>query len=144
MKIAHRPADEADIRAVLAAPSAITRAEIDAFGDTIAGWRDAMADALYEGEGIAIEAGYPLAVAVHRERRPGTRTIRFVHTEDYWRTGMAGVRYSRAVMLSLLKRFPADRFLITTRSPHPQVRRWLAIIGFREVGTMIFEASHVR
>lgn len=122
-----RATQPGDVEAVLAAPSAITRAEFpNGFPTTALIGRVA--------ETIAIP--HPVAVAAHRQRG-GYCSTWFIATEE----GLRQVRALRAIVQRRVAAYGTIR--ATTKSQHPDRARWFALLGMSPVGPNTYEARHV-
>ena len=119
-----RATEPGDIEAVLANPSAITRAEFP-YG-LPASRRDGII-----AETIAIP--HPVAVAAHRQR-DGYCSTWFIATEE----GLRQVRELRRIVRRRAAVYGVIRS--TTQSKHPQRDRWFRLLGMSPVSPTTYEA----
>lgn len=132
MRLSDAPLTPSDVCAVMAAPSPVTLAEIEAAGDTLHDRRRRMLLTLAEGRGLAILHGEAV-IAAYIEKlptQPGeVRRCMFAATAHYFELGARGVSFTRKA----LDRFtPAARVRAVTLAHGSQLARWFLALGFRE------------
>jgi hypothetical protein len=96
-----------------------------------------------------IENGKPLAVigSIY-EKDPYIHRTWFIATQQYFDMGVKAVLASRRYMTTLAKSRPGVCFQAFTGSPHPQVERWFALLGFQKIqeldGFALYEFEGIR
>jgi len=115
--------------------STISRWEIDAFGYTTWSFLKESHE-LLEQPGVEIETGFengkPIVVlgTIPHGQLGKVRVVYLVAAERFFALGAPMVRYARKYVCKVADKYPGCRFDAYTASPHPQVDRWLALLGF--------------
>jgi hypothetical protein len=126
----------ADVEYILEHLSEVSQAEMMAFELTNWDMMDRARKCMKSGGlDCFIENNEPLALngTIYDEKTPYVHSTWFIATQKYFDMGVKSVLATRRYMTALAKRHPGVCFRAFTGSPHPEVERWFALIGFRKI-----------
>jgi hypothetical protein len=129
--------------------SEISRWEIEKFGYTEWSFLKECHE-LLDQPGVEMETGFdredrPIVIfgTVPHAQDPVVRVIYLIAAQRFFDLGAPMVRFARRYVRKVVDQRPGFRFDAYTASPHPQVDRWLHLLGFsgpiEEGGARLFE-----
>lgn len=135
--ISTRPATLKDVSAILAEPSRTTADELRRANVTGRQVLCAFREAIRTGDAVTLtvdgEPAFVLALfALPEENGTPAVATQFIAAEAFWNLGARGVWLGRRMLASIRRQRPGTALISASYSPHPEVERWFALLGFRK------------